>query len=72
MTRYGFVELGLHRIQLKVRAYNERAGAAYTRAGYAVEGRHREVRFHDGRWHDELTMAQLAREWREANPSPLS
>jgi RimJ/RimL family protein N-acetyltransferase len=67
MTRYGFTELGLHRIQLSVWAYNGRAVAAYTRAGFVVEGRHREVAFHDGRWHDELTMAQLDRDWRAAN-----
>jgi RimJ/RimL family protein N-acetyltransferase len=71
MVRYGFLELGLHRIQLNVWAYNERAVAAYTTAGFVVEGRHREVSFHAGRWHDELTMAQLARDWRQANPSPL-
>jgi len=64
MVRYGFLELGLHRIQLNVWAFNERAVAAYLKAGFVVEGRHREVVFHDGRWHDELTMAVLAQEWR--------
>lgn len=67
ITAYGFRELGLHRIQLSVWAFNERAVAAYGKAGYQVEGRHRDVAFHDGRWHDELTMAVLEQEWAEAD-----
>ena len=64
MVRYGFDELGLHRIELNVWAFNERAVRAYTAAGFAIEGRRRENVFHDGRWHDELLMAQLEPEWR--------
>ncbi len=65
MVRYGFRELGLHRIELRVFADNERAVAAYTAAGFGVEGRLRDATFHDGRWHDELVMAQLEPEWSE-------
>ncbi len=67
MVRYGFLELGLHRIELRVWAYNERAVAAYTAAGFHVEGRLREVVFHDGRWHDEFLMSALDHEWRTAH-----
>jgi RimJ/RimL family protein N-acetyltransferase len=28
------------------------------------------VLFHDGRWHDEVLMAQLDRDWRTANAQP--
>lgn len=65
MTRYGFDELGLHRIGLQVWAFNERAIAAYRKAGYIEEGRRREVVFHAGRFHDEIQMGLLAREWRQ-------
>jgi len=64
VVRYGFAELGLHRIQLGVWAFNTRAVAAYRTAGFREEGRRREVVFHDGVWYDELLMGQLETEWR--------
>lgn len=62
-VRYGFSEMGLHRIQLAVWDYNERAIRAYSSAGFREEGRRRETVFHGGRWHDEVLMALLADEW---------
>lgn len=64
LARYGFRELGLHRIELRTWAYNTRARAAYARAGFVEEGVRREVAFHDGAFHDEVIMAVLADEWR--------
>ena len=61
--RYAFLELGLHRLQLQVWAYNDRALRCYRAAGFLEEGRRREVTFHDGRWHDEVLMAVLRSEW---------
>jgi RimJ/RimL family protein N-acetyltransferase len=61
---YGFRELGLHRIELNVLAFNTRAIAAYRKAGFTEEGRARDAVFHDGHWYDEVSMAILAREWR--------
>jgi RimJ/RimL family protein N-acetyltransferase len=66
---YGFREMGLHRIELGVYAYNQRALATYTRAGFRQEGRRREAIFHDGGWHDEILMAQLEHEWRHPGSS---
>ncbi|WP_374928895.1 GNAT family N-acetyltransferase [Kytococcus sedentarius] len=66
MLRYGFAEMGLHRIQLGVYAYNDRALAAYRKAGFTEEGRRREAVFHDGVFHDEVLMAVLVHEWRAA------
>ena len=40
-------------------AFNPRAQRAYERAGFAVEGRRREVLRWDGAWHDDLVMAAL-------------
>jgi len=62
-VRYGFLELGLHRVGLQVWAFNDRAIAAYRKVGFVEEGRIRETVFHDGRFHDELTMGLLASEW---------
>lgn len=63
VLRYGFREMGLHRIELGVWAYNDRAVAAYRKAGFVEEGRRREVAFHDGAFHDQLLMGVLAHEW---------
>ena len=63
---YGFRELGLNRIELHAWAFNTRAIRAYEKAGFVLEGRRREVVFHDGRFHDELIMSVLARDYRTA------
>jgi RimJ/RimL family protein N-acetyltransferase len=61
---FGFDELGLHRIQLTVNGFNERGMAAYRKAGFVEEGRYREAIFRSGRWHDQVHMGILDREWR--------
>lgn len=64
MVRYGFCEMGLHRIGLQTYAFNTRALAAYQKAGFREEGRRREVVFHDGSFHDEVHLGLLEHEWR--------
>lgn len=64
MVRYGFVEMGLHRIQLGVYSYNERAIRSYTSVGFREEGRRPETAFHGGSWHDEVLMGILEHDWR--------
>jgi len=60
---YGFREMGLHRIQLSVAAFNTAGIRVYEKAGFVEEGRHRESVLHDGRWYDEVLMAILDHEW---------
>ena len=60
---YGFDRLDLHRVSLTVLADNARAVAAYTRCGFAVEGRFRDTLFRDGAWHDDLSMAIRKPQW---------
>jgi RimJ/RimL family protein N-acetyltransferase len=69
MLRYGFAELGLHRIQLNVNGYNPRAIATYVKAGFVEEGRRREAVYRSGAWHDHVQMGILDREWFAAHPS---
>ncbi|MDI3298413.1 MAG: GNAT family protein [Bacillota bacterium] len=64
VLRYGFDELNLHRIELRVFAFNQRAYRMYLRAGFREEGRRREALFRDGRYHDAIWMAILEEEWR--------
>lgn len=64
---YGLDVVGLHRIALTVFAFNPRAVRVYEKCGFRVEGRHRDVLFWDGQWHDELSMAILAGDPRESS-----
>lgn len=64
MLEYGFEALGLHAILLQVNADNERAIRAYTRAGFKVAGRQREVIRRPGGRVDMVLMDCLAREFR--------
>ena len=64
MLWLAFERIGLHRVALSVFEFNTRAIRSYEKAGFTVEGRHREAILRDGgRW-DELTMGILAPEWR--------
>ncbi|NMO51885.1 GNAT family N-acetyltransferase [Actinoplanes sp. TBRC 11911] len=66
---YGFSQLGLHRIQLVVFGFNERAMKTYKNAGFVEEGRARDSLFRDGRFHDVVHMGILDEEWRALSAS---
>lgn len=61
---YGFDGLGLHRIDLRVLAFNERAIRCYRKCGFVVEERLREPALVDSERHDDLIMGLLASEFR--------
>jgi RimJ/RimL family protein N-acetyltransferase len=61
---YGFDELGLHRVSVRVLASNIRAIRSYEKCGFQLEGRERETVFLDGDWRDDLIMGLLSREFR--------
>ena len=42
--------------------------AAYTRCGFAVEGRFRDTLLRDGTWHDDLSMAIRKPQWETQPP----
>jgi RimJ/RimL family protein N-acetyltransferase len=67
MLRYGFDELGLHRVELNVLGYNEPAIRAYRAVGFREEGRRRSAVFRSGGWHDEVLMGLLSEEWYAAH-----
>lgn len=60
---YGFRTVGLHRIDLRVLAYNDRAIRCYHRAGFIEEGRERDAALVDGRWYDDVIMSLLSHDW---------
>ena len=63
MLSHAFGTLQLHRVDLRVLAYNERAIRCYRACGFIEEGREREgVRVGDA-WHDDIIMGMLAQEY---------
>lgn len=59
-----FDTLDLHRVDLRMLAFNTAAVACYQRVGFQIEGRERESCYLDGHWHDDLIMGILAGEYR--------
>jgi RimJ/RimL family protein N-acetyltransferase len=60
---YLFQARNLHRVELTVLTWNERAIRAYRRLGFVEEGRHRNHLFAGGAYHDELQMSMLRPEF---------
>jgi len=63
--RFAFQELNLHRVQLTVFSYNQRAIALYEKLGFSREGVFREHVQRDGRRFDMILYGLLRREWVE-------
>ena len=61
---FAFNVLRLHRVSVRVLAYNERAIRCYQKCGFIIEGRERETAFVNGKWHDDIMMGLLSREFR--------
>ncbi|NHJ87821.1 MAG: GNAT family N-acetyltransferase [Asgard group archaeon] len=67
LLNYGFNFLNLHRIELSVYPYNERAIHVYEKIGFTIYGRKRRSRFMNGEFQDEILMDILEEEWRKKN-----
>ena len=52
-------ELGFHRLELEIYAFNERACAHAKRVGFVCEGRKRKAYLKDGQWVDTVLYALL-------------
>jgi len=63
MVRFGFEQMNLNRIYLRVFAGNERAIHLYEKAGFRHEGAWRQAGFRHGRYQDLLWMSILREEW---------
>ena len=61
--KFGFEEIKLHRIELEVFSFNERAYRAYRRAGFVEEGRLREAELIDGKYCDVIIMGILSKDY---------
>ncbi len=62
---YGFVTLGLHRLQVETVADNIPMIQAATRAGFSAEGLRRGSCWANGNFLDEVILGQLRQEWQQ-------
>jgi ribosomal-protein-alanine N-acetyltransferase len=60
---WAFGELGAHRVQLEVLAFNRRAIDCYLACGFRTEGTRREAELYPDGWHDMILMAVLRSEF---------
>lgn len=63
VLRHAFEGLRLHRVDLRVLAYNQRAIACYEKCGFVREGVERETLLQDGTWHSDVIMSILEHEY---------
>jgi RimJ/RimL family protein N-acetyltransferase len=66
VQHFAFEKLKLHRLSVRVLAYNTRAISAYKKCGFIIEGQERETALVDGTWHDDIMMGVLNREFTAA------
>lgn len=65
ILRFGFEELGMHRVWSWCVADNIGSARVLEKLGMRLEGREREKDFIKGRWRDQLIYAILDHEWRD-------
>ncbi|WP_394890178.1 GNAT family N-acetyltransferase [Mesorhizobium sp. AaZ16] len=65
---HAFRDLKLHRISIRVLAYNARAIRSYQKCGFLIEGRERETAFVNGQWYDDFIMGLLEHEFNPPLP----
>lgn len=63
LLQYGFLQLNLHRIYLRVDASHQAGIRCYTNCGFKEEGRMRHSTYHHGQFEDQLLMSVLRPEY---------
>jgi len=63
MLRYGFVELGLNRIELGVFEKNKRAKKVYEKCGFVTEGFRRNTVYYKNQFINDYLMSILKNDW---------
>ena len=62
---FGFLEMNLHRISLRVFSFNNRAINLYEKLGFQQEGKSRESIYRNGKWHDIIHMSIIQNKYVE-------
>jgi ribosomal-protein-alanine N-acetyltransferase len=71
ILRFGFDELGAHRVWAECVADNTGSARVLEKLGMRREAHFREHQWYKDRWWDTLIYAILDHEWRRAHPEPL-
>ena len=72
IVRYGFEELNLHRVALRVFSNNYRAIGCYQKAGFVHEGCLREAMFRNGQFVDEYLFSIMRADWLAGRGAPAA
>jgi ribosomal-protein-serine acetyltransferase len=64
---YAFDEIHLNRVQINCNVENIKSRAIPERLGFRLEGIHRQVEFHNGRFGDWAIYAMLREDWRKSD-----
>jgi len=65
LIKYGFEELRLHRLFAVIFGYNTPSIKLFEKCGFKYDGVHREARFWEGKYWDEVIMSVLSHEYFE-------
>ncbi len=65
LIKFIFEQMNINKIKLNVYSFNERAIKCYEKCGFKTEGVLREEIYRDGKYHDEIVMGLLKREYEE-------
>lgn len=65
LMKFAFRTMNLYRLEAEVIDYNDRGKSLFEKAGFVLEGRLREAKYNDGRYHDVLRYGMLRREYDE-------
>nr|WP_206076217.1 GNAT family protein [Marinitoga lauensis] len=65
LVNFIFDEMNINKVKLHVFSFNKRAIRSYEKVGFKVEGVLREQIFREGKYHDEIIMGILRREWQK-------
>lgn len=65
LVGFVFNEMNVNKIKLHVFSFNKRAIKSYEKVGFKVEGVLREQIYREGKYHDEIIMGILRKEWKE-------
>ncbi|AEX85937.1 acetyltransferase [Marinitoga sp. 1135] len=63
LVDFVFKEMNINKVKLHVFSFNQRAIKSYEKVGFKVEGILREQIFREGKYHDEVIMGILRKEW---------
>jgi [ribosomal protein S5]-alanine N-acetyltransferase len=64
VLKFGFEQLKLHKVYLRVLEYNKNAVKCYQKCGFKIDGVLRENTFINGRWENDILMSILKDEYR--------